>query len=108
MAYNLIRALMQRASLIYHVPLGRISFKGTLDSLHHFADALYAARTKPNRQRQLFDVLLITIAADQVPPRPNRSEPRAKKRRPKNYHLLTKPRHSMVLSQHRSRHRARP
>ena len=106
-AYNLIRALMQRASLIYHVPLGRLSFKGTLDSLHHFADALHAAHAKPTRQRQLFDALLLTIAADQVPLRPNRSEPRTKKRRSKNYHLLTKPRHSMVLSQHRSRHRAK-
>lgn len=106
-AYNLIRALMQRASLIYHVPLGRLSFKGTLDSLHHFADALHAAHAKPTRQRQLFDALLLTIAADRVPLRPDRSEPRAKKRRPKNYHLLTKPRHSMVLSQHRSRHRAK-
>jgi hypothetical protein len=107
-AYNLVRALMQRASLIYHIPLGRISFKGTLDSLHHFADALYAAPAKATRKRHLFDALLITIAADQVPLRPNRSEPRVKKRRPKNYHLLTKPRHSMVLSQHRSRHRAKP
>jgi Transposase DDE domain len=66
-AYNLIRALMQRASLIYHVPLERISFKGTLDSLHHFANAVHAAHTKPNRQRQLCDALLLTIAADQVP-----------------------------------------
>src|ERR1700751_4861721 len=107
-AYNLIRALMQRASLIYHVQLGGLSFKGTLDSLHHFADAVHAAHAKPNRQRQLFDALVLTIAADQVPLRPNRSEPRVKKRRPKNYHLLTKPRHSMVLSQHRSRHRAKP
>jgi hypothetical protein len=107
-AYNLIRALMQRASLIYHVPLGRLSFKGCLDSLHHFADAIHAAHAKPTRQRQLFDALLLTIATDQVPLRPHRSEPRVKKRRPKNYHLLTKPRRSMVLSQHRSRHRAKP
>lgn len=49
-AYNLIRALMQRASLIYHVPLGRLSFKGTLDSLHRFADALHAAQAKPTRR----------------------------------------------------------
>jgi hypothetical protein len=107
-AYNLIRALMQRASLIYHVPLERLSFKGTLDSLHHFADAVHAAHAKPTRQRQLFDALLLIIAADQIPLRPNRTEPRVKKRRAKNYHLLTKPRHSMVLSQHRSRHRAKP
>src|ERR1700746_1582550 len=60
-AYNLIRALMQRASLIYHVPLGRLSFKGTLDSLHHFAHAGHAAHAKPTRQRQLFDALLLTF-----------------------------------------------
>jgi hypothetical protein len=39
-AYNLIRALMQRAALTYDVDLERISFKGSLDSLHHFADAI--------------------------------------------------------------------
>jgi hypothetical protein len=71
-AYDLIRALMQRASLIYQVPLGRLSFKGCLDSLHHFADAIHAAQAKPTRQRQLFDTLLLTIATDQVPLRPNR------------------------------------
>ena len=107
-AYNLIRALMQRASLIYHVQLRRLSFKGSLDSLHHFANAIHAAHAKPTRQRQLFDTLLLTIALDQIPIRPARTEPRVKKRRPKNYHLLTKPRRSMVLSQHRSRHRAKP
>jgi Transposase DDE domain len=77
-AYNLIRALMQRASLIYHVPLQRLSFKGSLDSLHHFADAIHAAHAKPSRQRHFFDALLLTIATDQVPLRPNRSEPRVK------------------------------
>ena len=48
------------------------------------------------------DVLLAAIAFDPVPLRPNRSEPRAKKRRPKNYSLLTKLRHEMELPQHRS------
>ena len=45
-AYNLIRALMQRAALTYDVDLERISFKGSLDSLHHFADAIYATHRK--------------------------------------------------------------
>ena len=53
-AYNLIRALMQRAALTYDVDLERISFKGSLDSLHHFADAIYAAHRKPRKQAQLF------------------------------------------------------
>jgi hypothetical protein len=50
--------------------------------------------------------LLRLIAFDQLPPRPGRVEPRAKKRRPKNYQLLTKPRHKMKLTQRRNRHKA--
>ena len=42
-AYNLIRALMQRAALTYDVDLERISFKGSMDSLHHSAVAFYSA-----------------------------------------------------------------
>jgi len=37
--------------------------------------------------------MLAIIAGDIVRERPGRSEPRAKKRRAKNYQLLTKPRH---------------
>jgi hypothetical protein len=81
-AYNLIRSLMQRAALTYDVDLERLSFKGSLDSLHHFADAIYATHRKPRKQALLFDALLRTIASDLVPLRPNRCEPRARKRRP--------------------------
>jgi hypothetical protein len=45
--------------------------------------------------------LLRAIASDQVPLRPYRSEPRAVKRRPKSYQLLTRPRHEMVVSKSR-------
>src|SRR6202043_3525521 len=79
----------------YDVDLERISFKGLLDSLHHFADAIYATHRKPRKQALLFNALLRTIASDLVPLRPNRCEPRARKRRPKNYQFLTKPRHQM-------------
>ncbi len=51
-AYNLIRALMQRAAITYDVDLERISFKGSLDSLHHYADAIYATHRKPRKQAQ--------------------------------------------------------
>jgi hypothetical protein len=102
-AYNLIRAVMQRAALTYDVDLERISFKGSLDSLHHFADAIYATHRKPRKQALLFDALLRTIASDLVPLRPNRCEPRARKRRPKNYQFLTKPRHQMRTAPHRNR-----
>jgi hypothetical protein len=87
--YNLIRALMLEASWTYSVPIDRLSFKGTVDSLRQwsplFAPVMFAF--KHARQE-----LIRIIAADQVPDRPNRYEPRARKRRPKPYPLLTVPR----------------
>ena len=102
-AYNLVRLLMQRASITHHVRLARISFKGTLDSLHHFSDAIHALAGQPRRQAVLLEQLLQTIAQDLLPLRPGRSEPRAKKRRSKNYHLLTNPRRKMIVPGHRNR-----
>lgn len=102
-AYNLIRTLMQQAALRHRVALRRLSFKGTLDALRHFADVIQAAQGKPRQQAQLLDLLLEIIAQDQLPQRPGRNEPRAKKRRAKNFHLLTKPRHQMRVPSHRNR-----
>jgi hypothetical protein len=94
-AYNVIRHVMQSASLRNHKPFSRISFKGSLDTPRHRAPVLDATRKSPRKQRRLLLDMLHLIAADTVPERPGRSEPRAKKRRPKNYQLLTKPRKSM-------------
>ena len=102
-AYNLVRSLMQHAAIRHCAALHTLSFKGTLDSLRHFADVIQAAQGKPRKQAALLDALLEIIARDQLPHRPHRSEPRAKKRRPKNYHLLTKPRHQMRVPPHRNR-----
>ena len=94
-AYNLIRSLMQRSAHLHHVPLERISFKGSLDTLRHWSAVIAAAGGTPRKQDQLIQQMLASIARDPVPERPGRSEPRAKKRRPKNYQLLTKPRHQI-------------
>lgn len=102
-AYNLIRLFMQRAAADHQVELGRLSFKGSLDTVRHFAAAVHAASDTPRRQQALIDQMLALIAGDPVPDRPERSEPRAKKRRAKNYHLLTKPRHQMRIPAHRNR-----
>lgn len=101
--YNLIRLLMQQAASTHGASLGRISFKGTLDTVRHFAAAIHAARATPRKQDALIEEMLAIIAADCVPERPERSEPRAKKRRAKNYHLLTKPRSEMRVPPHRNR-----
>lgn len=105
-AYNMVRALMQRAALRHRVDLSRLSFKGSLDTLRHFAPAIDAARAKPGARDRLIDEMLRLIAEDPVPLRPNRSEPRARKRRPKNYQLLTRPRRQMGHLPHRNRPKA--
>ncbi len=92
-AYNLIRALMLQSALTYATALCRISFKGSCDTLRQWAPHLALVAATPAPYRRLFRSMLRTLAADVVPLRPNRSEPRAVKRRPKNYHRLTKPRH---------------
>ena len=94
-SYNLVRSLMQLAAVRHQVDLTRISFKGTDDTLRHWSASLEAMRGMPRKQKSLLDTMFEIIASDLVPHRPEREEPRAKKRRLKNYQLLTKPRHEM-------------
>jgi hypothetical protein len=105
-AYNLVRALMQRAALIHRVPLARLSFKGALDTLRHFGQAIHAcSRHHTKKQSELIDHMLDRMAQDLVPLRPNRIEPRAIKRRHKNFQLLNKPRHEMNVIPHRQQYK---
>jgi len=92
-AYNLVRGLMQQAAALYEADLTRLSFKGTVDTLRQWTETFNGAHSRPREQRRLFDQLLKIIAEDTVPSRPERSEPRVRKRRPKNYPLMTRPRH---------------
>jgi hypothetical protein len=92
-AYNLVRGLMQEAAALYEVDITRLSFKGSVDTLRQWSETFNAAHSKPREQRRLFNHLLQIIAEDIVPYRPERSEPRVRKRRPKNYRLMTRPRH---------------
>jgi len=91
-AYNCVRALMAEAALTHELPRQRISFKGAVDSLRSFTPIMLRTNSKPSRAR-LHSRLLEILAADALPVRPGRSEPRAVKKRPKPYPLLTKPRH---------------
>ena len=102
-AYNLVRALLLEASLRHGVPVHRISFKGTLSTVREWAPVLAAA--SPTRRRALVDHLIAILARDPIPNRPNRVEPRARKRRPKNYQLLSKPRHDFKDTKHRSKYK---
>lgn len=102
-SYNLMRCIMAEAVAQYQANLQRISFKGTVDALRCFSAAMNLARSKKKRA-QLWADLLHTLVRDALPDRPNRREPRAVKRRPKPYPLLTKPRHQYKEILHRSRH----
>ncbi|MDB6028715.1 MAG: transposase [Verrucomicrobiales bacterium] len=95
-AYNLIRALMQDIAHSYQVELCRVSFKGTVDALRHWSQLLNGKNNTP-LPRNFRSLFYQTIADDRLTIRPNRSEPRAVKRRPKNFRLLTKHRHKMVV-----------
>ncbi|HEX7130825.1 MAG TPA: IS4 family transposase [Rhodanobacteraceae bacterium] len=98
-AYNLVRALMLEAAWRHSVALERLSFKGTVDTLRQWTPLLAPSMFAFKRAR---DELLRVIAADSLPRRPDRSEPRVRKRRPKPYQWLTKPRHEMVVSPSRA------
>src|SRR5260370_33762517 len=82
---------MAQAALEHAVPLERISFKGTVDALRQFTQAMSQARTR-NKRRQLWARLLQSLAADLLPDRPERREPRAVKRAKNKYPRLNAPR----------------
>jgi hypothetical protein len=100
-AYNLIRCVMQKAALTHGADLNRLSFKGALDTVRQFANAMHGAEDKPRTINAMIDQMLLAIARDPNPHRPGRSEPRAVKRRRKNFKLLNKPRHEMGNLPHR-------
>ena len=107
-AHNLIRCLMAQTATEHGVALERISFKGSLDALCCYAQALAYTRVRKKR-RELWAELLRILAADLVPERPGRREPRALKRKKNKYPRLTTPRHQFrePLKRHTRRKNAR-
>lgn len=91
-AHNLVRWTMVSAARTNGVDLERISFKGALDTVRHFSGAMSRARSQAKRQA-LWAEFLRTLAADLVPERPGRREPRAIKRKKNKYPRLDRPRH---------------
>jgi hypothetical protein len=90
LGYNVIRALLAQAAQEHQRDPRRLSFKGALQTLVEFAPGLREG--SPQERRWLWTILMSSIADDAVGERPDRVEPRARKRRPKQYPLLTKPR----------------
>ena len=90
LGYNVIRALLAEAAQVHGREPRRLSFKGALQTLVEFAPGLREGCLQ--ERHWLRTILLRSIAGDEVGDRPDRVEPRARKRRPKQYPLLMKPR----------------
>ena len=75
LVYNLVRLIMLEAAERQQVPASRISFADALRWMRH---------ARPGDR-------LVELVVN--PWRPNRIEPRCRKRRPKQYDLMNKPRH---------------
>lgn len=87
-AYNLVRVVMLEAARRQGVPVARVSFADALKWVRH---------ARPGDK--LPDLIV-------NPHRPNRAEPRCKKRRPKQYDLMNKPRDELRRKLQKQRRRA--
>ena len=90
LAYNLIRSVMAQAAVQHGVLPRSLSFKAALQTLHAFTMSLWLSGSC--RVHGLYTPMLAAIASHRVGDRPDRFEPRARKRRPKPYPYLTTPR----------------
>jgi hypothetical protein len=83
--------------------LDRLSFAGALAAARRYGEALLQAPSERQR-RALRGQLFRVLAADLVPERPGRREPRAVKRRPKPYPRLMCHRHRFREISHQNRY----
>jgi Transposase DDE domain len=99
LAYNLIRTIMAQAATKYGVEPRTISFKGTLQTLEAFRPLLdFRGRRDAAFRAVLYEQLLDAVALHRVANRPDRFEPRYRKRRSKRYAELKLPRHEAKLA----------
>jgi len=93
LAYNLIRTVMAQAAARHNVSPRSISFTGAMQTLEAFQSLLeLVGKEDAARRLQLYHNMLDTIASHRVGNRPDRYEPRLKKRRRHHYDYLTEPR----------------
>lgn len=94
-AYNMVRALIAKAAIAYHLWPRQISFKGAMTRLTNFIWILF--EINPEQLSLFAENLLKTISQIVVGQRNGRQEPRAlKKRRRKHYPYLHKPRKTII------------
>lgn len=93
LAYNLIRTIMAQAAIKHGIEPRSISFKGAVQTLEAFQPIIALQGENSSAFRiQIYQQVLDAIATHRVADRPDRFEPRLRKRRPKHYGFLRKPR----------------
>ena len=93
LAYNLIRTIMAQAAKEHGIQPREISFKGTLQTLEAFQPLLsFQGHKGPAFRKHLYQQLLQAVATHRVADRPDRFEPRKRKRNPRKSEMMTKPR----------------
>jgi hypothetical protein len=94
LAYNLIRTIMAQAATKHGIEPRSISFKGAVQTLDAFQPMIaIQGQHDATLRSHLYQQLLDAVAVHRVADRPDRYEPRLRKRRPKHYGFLRKPRH---------------
>jgi hypothetical protein len=92
-AYNLIRTVMAQAAARRGVEPRSVSFEGAVQTRLAFQPVLALRGDRdPAFCRQVYQRILDAVGAHRVGDRPDRFEPRLRKRRPKHYAFLRKPR----------------
>ena len=96
LAYNLIRTIMAQAANKHHIEPRTISFKGAVQTLEAFQPLIAMQGDRDSEHRlHLYQQLLDAIATHRVADRPDRFEPRQRKRRQKKYDRMMKPRNEL-------------
>jgi hypothetical protein len=96
LAYNLIRTIIAQAANKHYVEPRTISFKGAVQTLEAFQPLIATQGDRDTaHRRNLYQKLLDAVATHRVANRPDRFEPRQRKRRQKKYDRMMKPRNEL-------------
>ena len=99
LAYNLIRTVMAQSALRHAINPRTISFKAAIQILEAFQPLIsFQGHRGSSYRKGLYEQLLDSIALHRVDDRPDRFEPRFKKRRVRLYSVLNVPRDEAKLA----------
>lgn len=96
LAYNLIRTVIAQAASKHDLEPRSISFKGAIQTLVAFQPLFdFHGQRDASFREAMYQKLLDAVATHRVADRPDRFEPRQRKRRQKKYDRMMKPRHEV-------------